>query len=74
MGIQMNRVCPSTVWIEFHSLFDAVNSKSIADDFEIETYSTKHDFENDLKVAILKQSSHPIRLPNSLRKPLSTTS
>ncbi len=47
-----------TVGAEYYSLLDAVDSKSIADDFEISTYTAKHDFDNHHKVAIL-EGIHP---------------
>lgn len=49
---------PSIIGAAFYSLFDAVDSESIANEFEIETYTTKHDFENPLKVAVF-EGVHP---------------
>ena len=49
---------PSTVGAEYYLLLDAVDSESIADDFEIGTYTAKHHFANHLKVAIL-EGIHP---------------
>jgi len=49
---------PSTVGAEFYSLLDAVDSEFIADDFEIGTYTARHDFDNHLKVAIF-EGVHP---------------
>ncbi|WP_135806363.1 IS4 family transposase [Halorussus marinus] len=49
---------PSSVGAEFYSLLDAVDSESIADDFEIGTYTAKHDFVNHLKVAVF-EGVHP---------------
>jgi len=37
---------------ELYSLLDAVDSESIADDFQIGIHSKKHDFESHVKVAI----------------------
>lgn len=34
---------------EFYSLFDAVDSESIAEQFDIGTYTNKHDFECSVK-------------------------
>lgn len=39
---------------EFYSLFDAVDSEFIADQFDIGTYTNKHDFENHLKVGVFE--------------------
>jgi hypothetical protein len=39
---------------EFYSLLDAVDSEFIADQFDIGTYTNKHDFENHLKIGILE--------------------
>ena len=39
---------------EFYSLLDAVDSEFIADQFDIGTYTNKHDFENHLKVGIFE--------------------
>lgn len=62
MGTQIRRPIESTssptVGAEFYSLLDAVDSEFIADDFEIGTYTTKHDFDNHLKVAIF-EGDHP---------------
>jgi len=62
MGTQIERPIdsssPSTVGAAFYSLLDAVDSESIADDFEIGTYTAKHDFANHLKVAIF-EGVHP---------------
>jgi hypothetical protein len=41
-----------TVADELYSLFDAVNSESIADEFRIGIHSDKHDFRNHVKVAV----------------------
>lgn len=49
---------PSTVGADFYSLLNAVDSESIADDFEISTYTAKHDFDNHLNVAIF-EGVHP---------------
>src|SRR6056297_877658 len=35
-----------------YSLLDAVDSESIADEFDIGTHSKKHDFDNHVKVAV----------------------
>ncbi len=37
---------------ELYSLFDAVDSESIADGFDIGKYSSTHDFNNHLKIAV----------------------
>ena len=39
---------------EFYSLLDAVDSEFIADQFDIGTYTNKHDFENHLKIGIFE--------------------
>jgi hypothetical protein len=49
---------PSTVRAAFYSLLDAVDSKSIAKNFEIGTYTAKDNFDNYLKVAIF-EGVHP---------------
>ena len=49
---------PSTVGAGFYSLLDAVDSEFIANDFEIGTYTAKHDFDNHLKVAVF-EGVHP---------------
>jgi hypothetical protein len=54
----VDRPSRSTVGAEFYSLLDEVDSGSIADDFEIGTYTARHDFDNHLKVAIL-EGVHP---------------
>ena len=54
MGTRANSAPQSTVGAEFYSLLDAVASESIADDFEIGTYTAKHDFDNHLKTAVFK--------------------
>ena len=41
-----------TTAIAVYSLLDAVDSESIADEFDIGKHSTKHDFDNHLKVAV----------------------
>jgi len=62
MGTQIERasnsISQSTIGAEFYSLLDVVDSESIADDFEIETYTAKHDFENHLKI-VLFEGVHP---------------
>lgn len=62
MGIQVDEpiesASPSTVGAAFYSLLDVVDSESIANDFEIGTYTAKHDFDNHLKVAIF-EGVHP---------------
>ena len=37
---------------ELYSLLDAVDSESIADQFDIGKYSSTHDFDNHLKIAV----------------------
>ena len=37
---------------ELYSLLDAVDSESIADEFDIGTHSKTHDFDNHVKVAV----------------------
>lgn len=58
MGTEIERPIESTsaptVGTAFYSLLDAVDSESIATDFEIGTYTAKHDFDNHLKVAIFE--------------------
>ncbi|GAD53909.1 hypothetical protein MBEHAL_2669 [Halarchaeum acidiphilum MH1-52-1] len=62
MGTQTDQptetASPSTVGATFYSLLDAVDSESISNDFEIGTYTAKHDFNNHLKVAIF-EGVHP---------------
>jgi len=62
MGTQIERSidssASSTVGAEYYSLLDAVDSESIADGFEIGTYTAKHDLANHLKVAIF-EGVHP---------------
>ena len=62
MKIQIERpiesTSSSTVGAVFYSLLNAVDSESIASDFEIGTYTAKHDFDNHLKVAIF-EGVHP---------------
>ena len=54
MGTRADSASGSTVGAEFYSLLDAVDSESIADDFEIGTYTAKHDFDNHLKTAVFE--------------------
>lgn len=54
MNTQTDSISLSTVGTEFYSLLDAVDSEFIADDFEIGTHTTKHDFDNHLKVDIFE--------------------
>lgn len=62
MGTQIERPIESTssptVGAAFYSLLDAVDSESIATDFEIDTYTATHDFDNHLKVAVF-EGVHP---------------
>ena len=44
----------ATMASEFYSLLDEVDSEFIADQFDIGTYTNKHDFENHLKVGIFE--------------------
>lgn len=62
---------PSTVGADFYSLLDAVDSEFIANDFEIGTYTAKHDFDNHLKVAIF-EGVHPSDSLDELAKKTDT--
>lgn len=73
MGTRADSASRSTVGAEFYSLLDAVDGESIADEFEIGTYITKHDFDNYLKTPVFEGLIRLIHLQNSLRKLLSTT-
>lgn len=40
---------------EFYSLLDVVDSESVAEQFDIGTYSKKHDFDNHLRIGIFER-------------------
>jgi len=64
---------PSTVGAAFYSLLDAVDSESIATDFETGMYTTKHDFDDHLKVAIFEGVHQSDSLDELAKKPTRTT-
>ncbi|WP_206731731.1 hypothetical protein [Halorubrum amylolyticum] len=75
MGTQVDEpiesASPSTVGAASYSLLDVVDSGSIANDFEIGTYTAKHDFDNHLKVAIF-DGIHPSDSPAELAEKTDT--
>ncbi len=54
MSTRVDSAPRSTVGAEFYSLLNTVDSESIADDFEIGTYTAKHNFYNHIKTAVLE--------------------
>ena len=74
MGTQIDSISPSTVGSEFYSLLDAVDSESIAGDFEIGTHTARHDFDNHLKAALFEEVNPSDLLAEFAKKRLSMTS
>ncbi len=73
MGTRSDSTPRSPVGAEFYSLLDAVDSESIANDFEIGTYTANHNFDNHLKTAVFDGINPSDSLAEISEKLLSTT-